>query len=173
MNIKTSRFNAFLLTSPHLLCLYLYSLRHRHAPDHTRVLSSSRLVSLDSRYKLCLWAISPLPRCATPIVILCWAVCSAYFIHETMRGSCPSPRLLPHSGDSSSSSSPATATCLLFVFHLKHHLLRHDDPGVRPGHTLRNPAPLLPFDLSWLPLLSDFPHVSSSSSPPQQLCSHL
>lgn len=41
----------------------------------------------------------PMPHCTMPI--LCWAVCSAYFIHETIRGACISPQLHPHSRDSS------------------------------------------------------------------------
>lgn len=63
-------------------------------------------VSLDSIYKpwclslgyfCCSSSLSP--HCTMPI--LCWAVCSAYFIHETVRDTCTSPQLHPHSRHSS------------------------------------------------------------------------
>lgn len=93
------------------------SLRLKHclhcSPSQTRpglqisFLSLSAVyVSPDSIYKLHSLSLgyfcsgsSPSPRCTMPI--LCRAVCSAYFIHETIRDTCTSPQLRPRSRDSS------------------------------------------------------------------------
>lgn len=90
---------------------------------------------------------SPSPHCTMPI--LCWAVCSAYFIHETMRNVCTF-QLHPHSRDPSllrlgiffspptplpqkkkkilPSAIPSLSILLHLSSTLRHQLPQHDYP---------------------------------------------
>lgn len=139
-----SSFSSIILDSwvvSRLICLT------RHALD---LLSLRQLFFLDSIQKVHSLSLgyfrssrSPSPRCTMPI--LCWAVCSAYFIHETMRNvyittpptqqgflstafrhffpPSPNPPIPPPPSAVSALQHPAS-----FIFHLWHQLPQHDYP---------------------------------------------
>lgn len=133
---------------------------HKSPPLPACHLMSS--VSLDSIYKhnglslgyFCS-GISSSRRCTIPI--LCWAVCSVYFIHETIRDTCTSPWLHPHSRNSS----------LPPFWHLPPFPTPSPLLSLPPTATQHLSSALAP---PWLPTIRDAACLRRSQASKIQLC---